>query len=128
MKEINLGWISVSNYSQAKKFFTETLGLKIKEEAAEHKWLELSGTDDTQCSGFTLGLCEQNDSEKDLIRAGQNAVITFTVDDIESTKKNLEHKGVKFVDEILEIPGHVKMVSFIDQDKNTFQLVQELKK
>jgi predicted enzyme related to lactoylglutathione lyase len=50
----------------------------------------------------------------------------MTVDNIVATKKELEAKGVTFIDEIMEIAGHVKMVTFTDPDGNKFQLVEEL--
>ena len=53
-------------------------------------------------------------------------ILTFTVDDIEAAKKELEEKGVKFKTDIYEVPGHVKLVDFVDEDNNTYQLAQHL--
>ena len=41
--------------------------------------------------------------------------------------RNLQRKVAIFVDKVLEVPGQVKMITFLDPDKNKFQLVQELK-
>jgi len=120
VKKIDLAWITVSDYAKTKKFFTETLDLKISSDSAEYGWAELKGP-----QGATLGIAQENPqygSEK----AGHNAVLVFTVEDIVAAKKELEAKGVKFEGDIMEVPGHVKLATFIDLDGNKFQLAQEL--
>jgi len=120
IKKIELGWITVANLKKSKNFFTD-MGLKLVESQEEWGWMELQGTE----GGTLLGVGEA--SEKNSNKPGHNAVLTFTVDDLVKSKKEMEAKGVKFVDEIMEVPGDVKMVTFVDPDGNNFQLVERLK-
>lgn len=118
---MSLSWIVASDLAKTKKFFVDTLGLKVMNDAVDYGWLELQGKD----GGMLLGIgqeCKDMENEK----PGANAVITMTVDDIVAAKAEFEKRGVKFIDEIVEVPGHVKMVTFVDPDGSKFQLVQEL--
>lgn len=121
IKRMDLAWITTSDIKKAQKFFTETLGLTELGFASEHGWMEAQGKE----GGLVIGIAQDNveDGESN---PGSNAVITFTVDSIEETMKDLQKKGVKFLDDIVEVPGHVKMVSFVDFDGNIFQLVENL--
>lgn len=121
IKGAYLSWITVKDIQQSKQYFTETLGLTLKDNAAEWGWLELQGKE----GGMLLGVGQYN-PEYSPIQPGTNGVITFTVDDIITTKHELTAKGVNFIDEITEVPGHIKMVSFKDNDGNMFQLCQTL--
>jgi len=120
IKSMSLAWISASDIKKAKTFFADTLGLEVTTDSAEYGWLELKGKD----GGFALGVGKS--SPECPIKAGQNAVMTFDVDNIEETKKELESKNVKFLGDIEEVPGHVRLASFVDEDGNLFQLVQTL--
>ena len=120
IKSMSLAWISASDMKKAKTFFADKLGLKVTTDSAEYGWLELQGKD----GGFTMGVGKAD--AQNPIKAGQNAVICFDVDNIEETKKELEAKGVKFMGNIEEVPGHVKLATFADEDGNVFQLAQML--
>jgi len=120
IKKISLCWVTVSDMEKSKKFFIEQCGLKFSSGAPEHGWMEVVG----QEGGMLLGVGQAN-PEYDA-KAGVNAVVTMTVDDIVASKKEMEAKGVQFIGDIMEVPGHVKMVTFVDSDNNTYQLVQEL--
>lgn len=123
IKSIDLAWITVKDMKKAKSFFVETLGMEIAESNENYNWLELKGFK----GGMTLGVAEAHDECSDE-KPGSNAVVTLSVDDIVKTKKELELKGVKFVGEILEVPHHVKMVTFLDFDGNKFQLAEDISK
>lgn len=114
-----LSWIVVSNIEEGRKFFSEVLGLKERAYDPQYKWAEFSGE-----GGTIVGICEY--SEHSDIQAGSNAVMTFTVDDLTKAKKELIAKGAKMIGDVLEVPGHVKMQSFCDQDGNYFQIVEAL--
>jgi predicted enzyme related to lactoylglutathione lyase len=121
INEIGLSWITVSDYQKSKKFFAD-LGLELNSDSAEYGWAEFKGV-----AGAALGIAQENPqhgSEK----AGTNAVVTFTVDDILATKQEFEAKGVKFLGDIMEVPGHVKLATFVDLDGNKFQIAQILGK
>ncbi len=118
-KSFDLAWITVKDLKQAIKFYTEVVGLKVMVLSEEYGWAELQGHE----GGARLGIGQMR-KESDLqIR---NAVPTFTVDDLEKAKEELEKKGAKCHGPIEEIPGHVKMQMVIDNDGNHMQLVQIL--
>jgi predicted enzyme related to lactoylglutathione lyase len=116
---IHLIWIVVKDLDKAIKYYTQTIGLKLIEHHPEFGWAELKGAD-----GSFLGLAAA-DKEKS-IQAGSNAVIALTVDNLDQIKAEYQKKGVKLIGETMEIPGHVKLQSFADQDGNQFQLAQKL--
>ncbi|HXW86115.1 MAG TPA: VOC family protein [Candidatus Bathyarchaeia archaeon] len=123
IRQIGLGWITVADLKKAEAFFAEKLGLTITNSSPEWGWLEVKGTD----GGISLGIGQaQPDSHAP--KPGHNTILTFTVDDIVETRKELQEKGVTFVDEIMEVPGHVKLTTFVDNDNNIFQLAQPLGK
>lgn len=122
IKNIGLSWITVADFKKSHEFFTKTLGLTTDSYNPEMGWMELKG----QSGECSLGVGAYTPEHGETDKPGQNAVVTFTVDDLLASKKTLESNGVKFVGEILEIPGHVKMVTFLDPDGNKFQLVQML--
>jgi len=122
IKSMSLAWVTASDIKKAKAFFADTLGLDLTTDSAEHGWLELKGKD----GGFTLGVGMS--SPECPSKAGQNAVVCLDVDNVEETKKDLESKGVKFLGDIQEVPGHVKLALFADEDGNLFQLAQCLSK
>lgn len=121
IKKISLCWINVSNYEKSLTFFKDTCGLEMTlDSSPEHGWLEFIGTE----GGLTLGVAVAAEDKQDNV--GINAVVTLTVDDIIATKQAMEVKGVRFIGDIMEVPGHVKLATFVDPDNNTFQLVQEI--
>lgn len=122
IKSSEMSWIVVSDINKAREFFTKTLGLKEQQVSLEFGWVELGGEED---KGAQIGLAQANE-EMSEFKAGSNAIITFSVDDIVSAKADLEKKGVKMHGDIVEVPGHVKMQTFSDPDGNVFQLVEVL--
>lgn len=116
---ISLSWIVVKDIDAAIKFYTETVGLKLKEYSPEFGWAELSGPE-----GSILGLAKEN-PEFDA-KAGTNAVVTITVGNIETARADFQKRGVKLIGDIMEVPGHVKLQSFQDKDGNNFQLAEML--
>lgn len=116
---IFLSWIIVKDLSKAIQFYTEVAGLQLKEYHKEFGWAELSGP-----NGSSLGIGQEND--QDPIRAGENAVVTITVNNIEEAKTHFAKKGAHLIGETIEIPGHVKLQTFIDADGNKLQLVEKL--
>lgn len=120
---MSLAWITVSDFEKSKKFFTETLGLTISSSAEQWGWMEVQGKE----GGMLLGLAQENKECGD-DKPGSNAVVTMTVDNLASSMAELSKKGVRFIGEVMEVPGQVKMVTFKDNDGNKFQLVEELDK
>lgn len=120
LKSFELAWIVVSDIKKAKKFFTETLGLKEHVYEEKYGWAELCGQD----GGTMIGIAQKNEHSE--IAPGENAIITITVDNIEETVAEFKKKKVNLVGGIIEVPGHVKMQMFTDSDNNKFQIVQKL--
>ena len=120
VKKIELISLSVTDLAQAKKFFTQTVGLNLVKDCPEFGWLELCGTD----GGTTLGIGKKNEQCGNMDQ--KNAVISLTVDDIVATKADFEAKGVKFNGDIMEVPGHVKLAFFADSEGNEFFLAENL--
>lgn len=117
---IMLNWIVVADIEAAIKFFTDVVGLTLQEFHKEFGWAELSGP-----TGSRLGLAQESPAcDK---RAGTNAVVTITVDDIVVACKEFQKKGVRLIGEIMEVPGEVKLQTFLDSDGNMMQLAQLLK-
>ncbi len=119
VKSIDLAWIVVKDLKQSIKFYTD-MGFKVAEIHEEFGWAELAPAN----GGTRLGLAEA--SKEAALKPGQNAVVTFTVQDTEKAAQALEKKGIKIIGKIQEIPGQVKMALFSDKDGNHFQLVQIL--
>ena len=122
VKRSDLSWILVSDINKAKKFFTEVLGLEIRSDTPEYGWVELMPKE----GGAALGIGQYNPQYGKDAKPGENAIITFTVDDIVKAKALFQEKNVTLLGDIVEVPGHVKMLFFADADGNKFQLVQVL--
>ena len=120
IKSIDLCWVTTTSYEKAKKFFLD-VGLKLDEASPEIGWLEFSGNN----GGSKLGIMQKSLYSQD---PGTNAIVTLKIDDINKTKTELEKNGVRFLGDIVEIPGHVKLALFTDFDGNKFQLVEEFPK
>lgn len=120
VKEIGLSWIVVKNFKEAVKYYTDVVGLKLMEMNEEYGWAELEGYE----GGSRLGIAQENPAES--VKPGQNAIITFTVSDLEKTKEEMIKKGGKCEGSVLEVPGHVKMQTMMDNDGNRFQICELL--
>lgn len=120
VKEIQLSWIVVTDLKAAIKFYEDVVGLKLTQNSEEFGWAEMSG----QEGGALLGIAQSNAEEE--VKPGQNAIVTFTVENIDIAKADMAKKGAQFIGNIIEIPGHVKMQTFNDKDGNRFQIVEML--
>lgn len=116
---IFLSWIVVKDINKAIQFYTDVVGLTLKEFDSQYNWAEFSGP-----GGSTLGIC-QVDGEPSM-QAGSNAVITVTVKDLDAALRHYQNHGATLIGDVIEIPGHVKMQTFMDHDGNTMQIVQKL--
>ncbi len=121
---IMMSTCTVKNLESAKRLFVDLLGLELKDYAPEYNWMEIGGE-----QGSLLGIgqesteCGAADVQQ---TAGNNAWVSISVDDVDATKKHLEDNGVEFIGDIFEVPGHVKMALFKDQDGNRFWITQKL--
>lgn len=120
IKSIDMTWIVVSDLKKAVTYYTDVIGLTLNQFSDEFGWAELSGRE----GGCQLGLA-QNASHCPVL-PGDNAVFTLTVENIQEHKKRLSAKNVTFLGDVLEVPGHVKLLLCQDADGNKFQLVESL--
>ena len=120
VKEIGLVWIVVKDLAVAVKYYTDVVGLKLMEVNEEYGWAELEGHE----GGSRLGIAQENPQEN--LKAGQNAVVTFSVSNIEKAKQEMVKNGATCVGDVIEVPGHVKMQTMMDPDNNCFQICQVL--
>ena len=81
VKQVGLSWIVVKDFKAAVKYYTEILALEIGELNEQYGWGELEGKD----GGSSLGISQE--SPEEMAKADQNAVVTFTVDNIEKGAK-----------------------------------------
>lgn len=119
VKKIGLSSITVADAKKSLQFFTETLGLRVVESSPEYNWYEFAGKED----GVALGMGQCYGEAK----AGMNAIVSLVVDDIENVISELKSKNVRFLGDIMEVPGGMKLILFCDLDGNLFYLVQEPK-
>lgn len=122
LKSMNLAWIVVNDLKKAIKFYTETIGLKLMEFNEQFGWAELEGSE----GGARIGLAQAQLKSEEDVQPGQNAVLTFTVHNLEKAIAELIEKGAKLVGKVQEVPGHVKLQTVSDIDGNRFQLVEIL--
>jgi len=119
VKGIHLSWIVVKDLAKALEFYTQVVGLTVRSHEVEYGWAELSGPD-----GSLLGIAQENPHMDQ--KAGINAILTVSVEDISIAIKQFLEKGAKLVGDVIEVAGHVKMQTFLDVDGNTLQLVETL--
>ncbi|MBY0528986.1 MAG: VOC family protein [Rhabdochlamydiaceae bacterium] len=119
---LGLAWIVVNDLKKAVAFYTDVIGMKLMEFQEEFGWAELEG----QKGGARLGIAQVCPTDPEGNQAGQNALITLTVENLETSIAQLIEKGAKLIGSIQEVPGHVKMQTVCDPDQNRFQLVQVL--
>lgn len=117
---IDLCWIVVKDLKKALKYYTEVVGLKLIEHNEHYHWAELQGYQ----GGARLGIAQDSDMEE--VKPGQNAVVTYRVEEIGIALEEMKKKGANCVGSPIEIPGHVKMQTMKDDDGNHFQIVQLL--
>lgn len=121
-KSIELAWIVVKDLKKAVKFYSEVIGLKLTEMNEEWGWAELEGQEG---GGITLGIAQQQSTNENPIQPGQNAVLTFTVDNLEKEIQHLLKQEAELIGSIEHIPGHVKLQMVRDTEGNYFQLVEK---
>jgi predicted enzyme related to lactoylglutathione lyase len=120
VKEIGLSWIVVKDIRAAVKYYVDVVGLKLMEFNEQFGWAELEGHE----GGSRLGIAQENPQEK--VSPGQNAVITFTVENLVKAKGEMVKNGAKCEGDVIEVPGHVKMQTVIDRDGNRFQICEHI--
>lgn len=121
VKSMGLSWVTTKNFDEAIAFF-EKIGLTLDECDQEYGWAELSCTE----GKHRLGICkESEESEKMGVKAGDNAIITFTVDDIVGATETVKQAGAQILGPMIDCPeGKVKLQTIRGPDSNLYQLVE----
>ena len=117
-KGINLVWIVAKDFEKSIAFYRDVVGLTVTSIHEEFGWAELSGKE-----GSTLGIVRENPHNA---KAGINAVVTLTVDNIEESRESFLKQGAKLSGDIQILPGHVKLQDLRDPDGNMLQLAEVL--
>jgi predicted enzyme related to lactoylglutathione lyase len=120
IKSYDLAWISVSDMQKARNFFVDTLGMKVMDDQPNYGWLEVAGEKGARI-GIGIGAPESP------LKAGNNAVISLSVDNLDATKKMLVSKNVTILGDIMEVPGQVRLLLIQDQDGNLIHLCESLR-
>jgi predicted enzyme related to lactoylglutathione lyase len=112
--EVNVSWYSVDDLEAARKFYGTTLGLKKTFEM--EGWCEFSHAE----GGASIGVSQRTEP------GNEGATVVLRVDDLERSRQELSKKGVRFEGDVMEIPGVVRIATFLDPSGNRLQLCQVL--
>lgn len=119
--------VFVDDQDKAEKFYSETLGFKVKHNITlgDNRWLTVVSEEDPKGTELLL---EPNDHPavgpyKEAIVADGIAAHSFQVQDLDAEWKKLSDRGVKFVTEPMDA-GPVHMAVLDDTCGNLIQLIQ----
>lgn len=112
--------IDVTDWNAARTWYSTKLGLSETFAAEEVGWADFQGVG----NGISIGL---NRLEPGQAHSGPGGVtLTFSVEDIDAARADLEAKGVEFLGPTNEIPNMVRLATFQDLDGNVMMLAQNL--
>ena len=106
---------TVADVGASVAWFKDKLGFEVVFQV--EGWAEVT----TPVGDVTIGLAE---SEERYGRGGTTPV--FGVQDIAAARADLEGRGVRFEGDTIELPGLVKLATFLDPDGNAYMLAQSL--
>ena len=109
--------VIASNFGKSLKFYTETLGLKLRKNYG-NEYAEIAAP------GMTIGIHPKESGDKPGNMKGVQ--IGFAVADIHAVVRELKKKGVKFKGGIID-DGWGLLAFFVDPDNNMLYLGQEKK-
>ncbi len=99
----------VRDLAASKAWYERVLGAKVVYEVSEQRWCEVS----MPARGTLLGLHEQTGAT-----AGAANALGMGVVDMAAARAHLVAHGVKLENDVIEIPGIVKLLYFLDPDGN----------
>jgi len=115
-KNVNVVYYYVKDWEGTKKFYGEILGWPLMYGDDSVGWMEY-GVDNA--THVAINKSQSSDQGS----AGVGATVVFTVDSAEKTQEWLKSRGVR-CDEILVIPGVVKVGTFYDPEGNRMQFAE----
>jgi predicted enzyme related to lactoylglutathione lyase len=101
--------LPVSNMAASKAWYARVLGSTVVYEVPEQQWCEIT----TPAKGTLLGLHEQQGAT-----IGSANALGMSVVDMAVARAHLVAQGVKLENDVIEIPGIVKLLYFLDPDGN----------
>ena len=116
-------WITVSDMQKARSLFVDLLGGVIYDDNAEYRWLEI------QFGDSFLGVFENpkkattSFSFSNENYPGQNAVVSFVVDQAQEAHTKLNEHGFS-TEPITSIPVVFNCFLFYDRDGNNLQIIK----
>ena len=125
---INLTGVSVDDQQKALRFYTETLGFRLKHNIplGEHAWITLVSEEAPEGTELVL-----EPAEHPAVRRYRTALVedgipltSFAVDDAEAEYERLVAKGVRFVQPPTDL-GSVITAVFDDSCGNLIQIAEE---
>lgn len=114
-KQFDLVWVPVTDFEQAKTFYTDILELDLVLEDEDSKWAEFQVSPGAKIAIHGVKVTN----------ASPIGAIVLEVENMDKAELWLAGKGIKLSDKE-EIPGMVKLASFSDPDGNMIQLSQLL--
>lgn len=111
--------IQCTDLKRSIAFYQQKMGFKHLYTMDDIAWAELA----TETPGVNIGL-----SQVEKITGTGNCKLTFGVKNLDHTRKQLEAAGVSFTGETMEIPGMVRLATFLDPDGNPHMFFQDLSK
>jgi len=109
--------VMVSDVDRAKKWYTETLGLRVLQDG-EH-WITVG----RKGKGGTLHLCQ---ASKELpLEPGNTGILVIVENDLKTACAQLKSRGVEFVHEPTKQPWGVWDAMIRDPDGNDILLMDE---
>ncbi len=125
---INLTSVSVDDQAKALRFYTETLGFRLKHNIplGEHAWITVVSEEAPEGTELVL-----EPAEHPAVRRYRMALVedgipftSFAVDDVEAEHERLVAEGVRFVQPPTDL-GTVITAVFDDSCGNLIQIMEE---
>ena len=125
---INLTSVSVDDQQKALRFYTETLGFRLKHNIplGEHAWITVVSEEAPEGTELVL-----EPAEHPAVRRYRTALVedgipftSFAVDDVEAEYERLVARGVRFVQPPTDL-GTVITAVFDDSCGNLIQIAEE---
>lgn len=111
--------LGCSDRKKSIAWYRDVLGFELLYDMDDIGWCELA----SPVNRVNVGL-----SSVEKVDTAGGATLTFGVRDIDSARKQLEEKGVRFDGPTREYPGMVKLAAFFDPDDNALMFYQDLSK
>lgn len=116
--DLNHVYYWTTDMDRAVAFYEGTVGLKLLRREG-NSWAEF----DSGSVHFAL----HGEVEEHAVAPGGGGTAVFEVEDLDSSRRQLEEHGVRFDEHVGEVPGYARFASFPDPDGNTIQIIEYLR-